>query len=102
MLQLEGIDGLTIYGPRYNAPLGRAALASFNVEGLHPTDLSTFLDQNGIAVRSGHLCTQPLHRSLGVSASIRASPYIYNTEEDINAFVSSLQDTIQFFRDMGM
>lgn len=102
MVQLQNIKGLTVYGPSYDADQGRSALATFNVEGIHPTDLSTILDQSGIAVRSGHLCTQPLHQSLGVAASIRASPYIYNTLEDVDCFVQSLEETIAFFREMGM
>jgi len=101
-MQLENIEGLTVYGPSYTSQSGRAALATFNVNGIHPTDLSTILDQSGIAVRSGHLCTQPLHQHLGVSSSIRASPYIYNTIEEIDAFAASLEDTIGFFREMGM
>jgi cysteine desulfurase/selenocysteine lyase len=101
-LQLSEIEGVSVYGPTPDAPLGRAALATFNVAGIHPTDLSTILDQSGIAVRSGHLCTQPLHQVLGVSASIRASPYIYNTKEDIDKFISALRDSIDFFREMGM
>lgn len=100
--QLSEIEGVSVYGPTPDAPLGRAALATFNVAGIHPTDLSTILDQSGIAVRSGHLCTQPLHQVLGVSASIRASPYIYNTKEDIDKFISALRDSIDFFREMGM
>eukprot|EP00889_Picochlorum_renovo_P007048 jgi/Picre1/34078/NNA_001553.t1 len=100
--KLQNIKGLTVYGPSYDADQGRSALATFNVEGIHPTDLSTILDQNGIAVRSGHLCTQPLHQSLGVAASIRASPYIYNTLEDVDCFVQSLEETIAFFREMGI
>lgn len=100
--KLASMDGLTVYGPLHDSHSNRAALATFNVDGIHPTDLSTILDQSGIAVRSGHLCTQPLHQVLGVSSSIRASPYIYNTIEDIDDFVASLQETISFFREMGM
>lgn len=99
---MEKIEGISIYGPKYTSHNSRGALATFNVQNIHPTDLSTILDQSGIAVRSGHLCTQPLHQALGVSASIRASPYIYNTMDDIDRFVSSLEDTINFFREMGM
>lgn len=93
---------MTIYGPPPTAPLGRAALATFNVQGIHPTDISTILDQSGVAVRSGHLCTQPVHRALGVSASVRASPYFYNTHEDVDAFVTALKEAIAFFTEMGM
>ena len=93
-------EGLVVYGPSFDRP--RGALATFNVAGIHPTDLSTILDQSGIAVRSGHLCTQPLHVELGVSSSIRCSPYLYNTVEEIDAFAAALKETIAFFREMGM
>jgi cysteine desulfurase/selenocysteine lyase len=100
--QLVVLDRVKIYGPPPSVPNGRAALCTFNVEGLHPTDVSTLLDQSGVAVRSGHLCTQPVHRALGVSSSVRASPYFYNTKEDVDGFVKNLKETIAFFTEMGM
>jgi cysteine desulfurase / selenocysteine lyase len=100
--RLAAVDRVQIYGPPTTVPLGRAALATFNVQGIHPTDISTILDHAGVAVRSGHLCTQPVHRELGVSASVRASPYFYNTFADVDAFVDALQDSISFFSEMGM
>jgi len=60
--RLSSLNKVTIYGPQPSAARGRAALASFNVGGLHATDVSTLLDTAGVAVRSGHHCTQPLHR----------------------------------------
>lgn len=96
---LSKVPGVRIYGP----PPGdhgerRASLCSFTVEGIHATDLSTFLDQqHGIAVRSGHHCTQPLHRFLGISASARASLYFYNTTDEVDSFIQGLNDTIDFF-----
>ncbi|KXZ52773.1 hypothetical protein GPECTOR_8g162 [Gonium pectorale] len=90
---------VTVYGPKPDAPRGRASLCAFNVEGLHATDVSTLLDFAGVAVRSGHHCAQPLHRELGVAASARASAYIYNTAAEVDAFVEALQDTIKFFDD---
>jgi cysteine desulfurase/selenocysteine lyase len=90
---------VTLYGP---APQidgsGRAALATFTVEGVHPQDLSTLLDQSGIAIRSGHHCTQPLHRILGLDSTARASLYFYNTKAEIDAFIVALKDTIEFFK----
>ena len=83
---------------RVPARCSRAALAAFNVPGLHATDISMILDQYGVAVRSGHHCTQPLHHYLGINASARASLYIYNTKEEIDAFVDKLGETIDFFR----
>jgi selenocysteine lyase/cysteine desulfurase len=54
----------------------------------------------GVAIRSGHHCTQPLHTYLGISASARASPYIYNTTQEVDVFISELKDTIHFFKSM--
>lgn len=99
--RLSAVPRVTIYGPPPSAPRGRAALASFNVAGLHATDVSTLLDSAGVAVRSGHHCTQPLHRHLGVPASARASCYVYTTRADVDAFVDALSDTISFFDDAG-
>ena len=76
---------------------GRAAIATFTVEGVHAQDLSAFLDQSGIAIRSGHHCTQPLHNILGVTSTARASLYFYNTFDEIDAFVKALKETIDFF-----
>ena len=94
---VKKIEGIEIYGPDPNH-FERAALAAFNVEGLHATDVSMILDQYGIAIRSGHHCTQPLHHYLGINASARASLYIYNTKDEIDEFVLKLKDTIDFFR----
>jgi cysteine desulfurase/selenocysteine lyase len=58
--------------------------------------------QAGVAVRSGHLCTQPVHRHLGIASSVRASAYIYNTPAEVDAFIESLKDSINFFSEMGM
>jgi cysteine desulfurase/selenocysteine lyase len=99
--KLANVPKLRIYGPKPTTEgKGRAALASFNVEGLHASDLSTLLDHEGIAIRSGHHCTQPLHRLLNASGSARASLYFYNTREDIDRFIVALQDTINFFGGM--
>jgi cysteine desulfurase / selenocysteine lyase len=96
--KLEQIPDLRIYGPKPDAMgQGRAALASFNVEGIHASDLSTLLDHEGIAIRSGHHCTQPLHRLFNASGSARASLYFYNTREEIDRFAVVLQETIEFF-----
>ncbi len=96
---LQAMPDVTLYGP---APQidgsGRAALATFTVEGVHPQDLSTLLDQSGIAIRSGHHCTQPLHRILGLDSTARASLYFYNTKAEIDAFIVALKDTIEFFK----
>lgn len=97
--QLATIPDLSIYGPQPRSDgSGRAALAAFTVAGIHASDLATLLDQSGIAIRTGHHCTQPLHRELGVSATARASLYFYNTLEEIDRFVQELQAAIAFFR----
>lgn len=88
--RLTNFREVSVYGP---AP-PRAALCSFNVRGVHSSDLATMLDLEGIAVRSGHHCAQPLHRELGVSSSARASLYVYNTKEEIDVFIDALKGTV--------
>ncbi len=96
--KLGKVSGLRIYGPKpQKNSQGRAALAAFNVEGLHANDVATLIDHEGVAIRSGHHCTQPLHRILDISGSARASLYFYNTFEEIDSFVVALQETIDFF-----
>ncbi|MBD1213855.1 MAG: cysteine desulfurase [Dolichospermum circinale Clear-D4] len=96
--QLAQIPQIRIYGPKPNAQgEGRAALAAFTVEGVHANDLSTLLDQEGVAIRSGHHCTQPLHRYLGVAGTARASLSFYNTREEIDIFIKALKETLDFF-----
>ena len=96
---LRSVDGVTVYGPGPEAP--RAALAAFNVDALHANDVCTLLDQAGVATRSGHHCTQPLHRYLDVNATARASAYIYNTPNEVDALVEALRDTVAFFKDIN-
>ncbi|GER40161.1 cysteine desulfurase family protein [Striga asiatica] len=96
--RLSSLPGVHVYGPPPSKTVNRAALCSFNVDDIHPTDIATFLDQqHSVAIRSGHHCAQPLHRYLGVNASARASLYFYNTKEDVDYFVKALEDTINFF-----
>jgi cysteine desulfurase/selenocysteine lyase len=92
MEQLSTVEGITIYGPKH-----RAGLVTFNVEDVHPHDVATVLDVEGIAVRAGHHCAQPLMRWLKVSATARASFYLYNTKEDVDAFVKGLVKTKEYF-----
>jgi len=95
---LRNIPNLKIHGPQPTIEgKGRAALASFTVPGLDSSDISTMLDQEGVAIRSGNHCTQPLHRILGVSGTARASLYFYNTKEEIDSFIVALKETIDFF-----
>jgi cysteine desulfurase / selenocysteine lyase len=96
--RLAEIPELNIYGPHPKSDgSGRAALASFTAGDVHPHDLSTILDQNGVAIRAGHHCTQPLHRILKAQSTARASLYFYNTREEIDVFISSLKEAIEFF-----
>ncbi|KAB8316343.1 SufS family cysteine desulfurase [Tolypothrix campylonemoides VB511288] len=96
--QLEQIPQIRIYGPKPKvAGLGRAALAAFTAGEIHANDISTLLDQEGIAIRSGHHCTQPLHRHLVIPATARASLSFYNTREEIDVFVKTLKETLDFF-----
>lgn len=95
MEKLSQMDGISIYGPGLGKP--RAGLVTFNVDKIHPHDLATVLDSEGIAIRAGHHCAQPLMRSLGVVATARASFYLYNTESDIDALVQGLQSAKEFF-----
>uniref|UniRef100_UPI0037C90C44 SufS family cysteine desulfurase n=1 Tax=Phormidesmis priestleyi TaxID=268141 RepID=UPI0037C90C44 len=96
--KLKEIPELRIYGPQPNADgSGRAALAAFTAGEVHPHDLSTILDQAGIAIRAGHHCTQPLHRHLKAQSTARASLYFYNTREEIDVFIASLKEAVEFF-----
>ncbi|MDT8975431.1 cysteine desulfurase [Paenibacillaceae sp. P-4] len=93
--RLSEIEGLSIYGPRSE----RIGLVTFNLDDVHPHDLATVLDAKGIAVRAGHHCCQPLMRWLKVSASARASFYLYNTEADIDRLAEALRETKEYFSD---
>ncbi|KAF3888513.1 MULTISPECIES: cysteine desulfurase [Nostocales] len=96
--KLVQIPGIRLFGPLPKvAGLGRAALSAFTAKDVHANDISTLLDQEGIAIRSGHHCTQPLHRHLGIAATARASLSFYNTREEIDIFVKALKETLEFF-----
>lgn len=88
-LKLEEEDDLDIYHPQHG-PRGTAL--AFNIKGAHPHDVSTILDSVGVSIRSGHHCTQPLHRRLGISASCRASFAFYNTKEEVDRLVAGLDE----------
>jgi cysteine desulfurase/selenocysteine lyase len=96
--QLATIPQVRTYGPKpVVGGKNRAALAAFTVDDIHANDLSTLLDQEGVAIRSGHHCTQPLHRYLNIPATARASLSFYNTREEIDVFIKALKETIDFF-----
>jgi len=92
--QLKAIDGMTIYADLPN----KVGVVSFNVEGIHSADIGTLLDQQGIAVRTGHHCTQPLWEKLGTTGSVRASFACYNTPEDVELFIEALKKSVNMLR----
>ena len=95
MAALMEIPDITIYGPKGD----RAGLAAFTIDhGIHANDIAAMLDQDGIAIRSGHHCTQPLHRYLGINGTARASVYFYNTKAEIDNFIIALNEAIAFFK----
>jgi cysteine desulfurase / selenocysteine lyase len=92
--RLEALGGVTIYGP---PPSERSGVLSFNVTDVHAHDLATILDSTGVCIRSGHHCAQPLMRRLGVSATARASFYVYNDESDVDAMVAGVEEAASIF-----
>ncbi len=93
--RLQEVEGLKIHGP--SDPKARGAVISFELNGVHPHDLGQILDEDGIAIRAGHHCCKPLMRKLGVVATARASFYIYNTREELDALVQGIQKAKELF-----
>jgi cysteine desulfurase / selenocysteine lyase len=93
--RLGRVEGLRLFGPR--DARDRIAVFSFALDGVHPHDVATILDAEGIAVRAGHHCTQPLMRRLGVPATTRASCYVYNTTEDLDRLAEGLEKARRIF-----
>jgi cysteine desulfurase/selenocysteine lyase len=92
--RLAGVPGITLYGP---VGEDRAGVVSFTLADVHPHDIASILDSEGIAVRAGHHCAQPLMERLGLVATTRASFYIYNTEEDVDRLVDGLMTVRRIF-----
>jgi cysteine desulfurase/selenocysteine lyase len=92
---LRGIPGIRLLGDAAGAE--RVGLWAFEVEGVHAHDVGQFLDSRGIAVRVGHHCAQPLHRRFGLTASVRASAALYNTADDVDAFLDAVSGVRAFF-----
>ena len=86
---------MTLFGP--SDTTDRAGLISFDLEGVHPHDVSEILDRHGVAVRAGHHCAQPLMKRLGVAATTRASFAVYNTTEEVDRLVEGLHDARRVF-----
>jgi cysteine desulfurase / selenocysteine lyase len=95
--QISEIEGISIYGPKQFKQ--RSGLITFNMNNIHPHDLSTILDSEGIAIRAGHHCCQPLMKWLNVSSTARASFYLYNTEEDVDLLVKGIKKAKEYFED---
>lgn len=93
--KLTAIPELTIYGPMDTAK--RTGIVTFNLDGLHPHDVATAMDMEGVAIRAGHHCAQPLMRRLSADSTVRASFYLYNTTADVNKFIEALLATKEFF-----
>jgi cysteine desulfurase/selenocysteine lyase len=92
--QLDAYDDVDILGPPGD---DRGAVVSFNVDGIHAHDLSTILNDHGVAIRAGDHCTQPLHQKLGIPASSRASFYLYNTNDEVDALVEGVDAAREIF-----
>jgi cysteine desulfurase/selenocysteine lyase len=92
--RLEEIPGITIFGPSAEH---KGAVASFVMDGVHPHDVAQILDADGIAVRAGHHCAQPLHEKCGIQSTTRASFYLYNTKEEVDALVEGIYKVKKFF-----
>ena len=91
---LTDVEGFKEHGTTEN----KAAVLSFTIENIHPHDLATFLDAQGIAIRTGHHCCQPLMKVLGVDATARASFALYNTEEEAERFVQAVKKAVAILR----
>jgi cysteine desulfurase/selenocysteine lyase len=92
--RLASVEGVHIYGPK---PSERSGVVSFTLGEIHPHDLATILDEDGVCIRAGHHCAQPLMRRLGVAATARASFYLYNDESDVEALVRALEKAKTLF-----
>ena len=91
--RLEESGGIRVIGPRE----GRGGVLSFVLEGIHPHDIAQILDSEGIAVRAGHHCAQPLHIKFGLPATTRASFYLYNSKSDVDLLIKGLDKVKQTF-----
>jgi len=93
--RLEGLSGVSLYGTKRMER--RAGIIPFNVKGVHPHDVATLLDEEGIAIRSGHHCAMPLHTRLGLDATNRASFYIYNDRKDVDKLAEAIENAKKIF-----
>jgi len=94
--KMSKVKGLTIYGPK--DPQKASGVISFNFNDVHPHDVATIIDKNGVAIRSGHHCAQVLMEKLNVAATNRASFYIYTTKDEVDALIDSLEQVAKVFK----
>jgi cysteine desulfurase/selenocysteine lyase len=92
--RLEEIPGVRVYGPAADK---KGGVASFTLDGVHPHDVAQILDRDGVAIRAGHHCAQPLHEKLGLPATSRASFYLYNTRDEVDKLVAGLYKVKEYF-----
>jgi cysteine desulfurase/selenocysteine lyase len=92
--RLEEVPGLKIFGPPASQ---KGGVASFTFDGIHPHDVAQILDRDGVAVRAGHHCAQPLHEKFGISATTRASFYLYSTKEEVDILINGLYNVKKVF-----
>jgi len=97
--RLRAVEGVLIHGPAF---AHRSGVVSFTVEGIHPHDLATVLDERGVCIRAGHHCAQPLMRRLDVAATARASFYVYSEPADVDALVGALEKARSIFGQVGV
>jgi cysteine desulfurase/selenocysteine lyase len=95
MHRMRDVRGVTLFGPEDLRQ--RSGVVSFTLEGVHPHDIATILDQNGVCVRAGHHCAQPLMRRMNVPATARASFYVYSTRDDVDALVKGVERVNEIF-----
>jgi cysteine desulfurase/selenocysteine lyase len=92
--RLAEVPGLNVVGDYYP---GKPGIASFTMDYAHPHDISQFLNDEGVAVRAGHHCAEPLHRALGAQSTTRASLYVYNTEQEVDQLIAALGTVREIF-----
>ena len=97
---LEAIAGVRVLGPEPGG-IATGSVVSFVAESVHPHDMAQFLDSKGIAIRAGHHCAQPLMRRLGVSATSRASFYLYNSADEVDEFLAAVEEAAGRLADRG-
>jgi cysteine desulfurase/selenocysteine lyase len=92
--RLEEVPGVKVFGP---SAQDKGGVAAFTFEGVHPHDVAQILDQDGIAVRAGHHCAQPLHEKFGITATSRASFYLYTTKEEVDKLIEGIYKVKEIF-----